>query len=225
MMELKLRAEKRDMKTKARVLRKQDKLPAVFYGRKEKSTPITLSHDDFIKVWREAGESGVITLTYPGKELNVLIHDVALDPVEGDPLHADFYVVEADRPVEVKVLLEFEGVAPAVKELGGTLVKVLHEVLVRGLSKDLPQTIEVPISSLKTLESRLLAKNLALPPAVELLTNPNEVVAAIAQAKEEEEVVEEFDVSQVEVEKKGKEEEEAKEGEGGEKKEETKYNS
>jgi len=207
---LTLKALKRDTKIKPKMLRKEGKLPAVFYGRKEVSTPISVSQSDFIKVLREAGESSVVALLYPEKELNVLIHDVAYDPVRDEPIHVDFYVVEADKPVEVGVALEFIGVAPAEKELGGTVVKVLHELQIEGLPKDLPQNLEVDVSSLETLESQITAKDISLPQGITLITSPDEVVAAVSVAKEEEEEKpeEEFDASQVEVEAKGKKEEE-----------------
>jgi ribosomal protein L25 (general stress protein Ctc) len=59
---LSLSIEKRDIKTRLEDIRKTGKIPAVFYGRKEASTPISLKETDFVKVWHEAGESSVIVL-------------------------------------------------------------------------------------------------------------------------------------------------------------------
>ncbi len=219
---LTLTAEKRDILGKnLKKNRKADALPAVFYGRKEKSTPIFVPYQDFLKVWKQAGESSVIALNYPDKELNALISDVSYDPVRGEPIHVDFYVVEADRVVEVSVSLDFIGTAPAVKEFGGTLLKVLHEVPISGLPKDLPNEIAVDVASLMTLESRILVKDLPIPTGIKILLNPNEVVALVSVATPEEEVPEEpvFDAAAIEVEKKGKKEEEGIEGEEPAKKE------
>ena len=214
---LSLSAEKRTIfGKKLKEERGKGLLPAVFYGRKEKSTPVAVPYKDFLKVWREAGESSVISLAYPEKEgLLVLINDVAFDPVRGEPVHADFYVVESDRVVEVSVPLEFTGVAPAVKEFGGTLVKVIYEVEVSGLPKDLPSEIVVDLSPLTTLESRILVRDLPVPPGITVLAEKGEIVALVAEAAPEE-VVEEkaFDATAIEVEKKGKKEEEGAEGEG-----------
>lgn len=195
--------------------RKAGRLPAVFYGRKEKSTPVSVPYADFLKVWKEAGESSLVNLSYPDKDnLAVLITDVSFDPVRGEPIHADFYVVESDRAVEVSVPLEFIGVAPAVKEFGGTLVKVLYEVPVSGLPKDLPSEIVVDLSPLATLESRILVKDLPVPAGITILSDKNEIVALVAEAAKEEVVEKVFDATAIEVEKKGKKEEEV--GEGGE---------
>jgi len=191
-------------------------IPAVFYGPKEKSTPITVKQMDFIKAWKDAGESSIIILKgAEGEEHEALIHDVDVHPVTGVPRHADFYVIEKGKKLTVNAELEFEGVAPAVKDLGGTLVKVLHTLEVEALPKDLPKSIVVDISSLATLDSQILAQDLKLPAGVELITKPEEVVAAIAVAKEEPEEAPTASIDDIEVVgEKGKKEEEG-EGEAG----------
>lgn len=213
---LTLEAQQRNIRIKPKNIRMKGKIPAVFYGRKEQSTPISIDQRAFLKVWKEAGESAVITLSVDGKNKTALIHDVAIDPVRGDPIHADFYITEADRAVEVSVPLSFIDEAPAVKEFNGVLSRVLHEVTVSGLPKDLPNDIEVSVSSLETLEDQILVKDLPLPAGITLVTSVDEVVAIISEAKEEEEEPQEFDAESVAVEKKGKEDDGSEE-----KKEET----
>jgi large subunit ribosomal protein L25 len=167
------------------MVRKNGSIPAVFYGRKEESTPISVALNDFNKVWKEAGESSVVMLKGDGIELDALIQDVDLHPVTGVPRHADFYVLEKGKKVKINVPLEFDGVSPAVKDLGGTLVKVLHELEIEALPKDFPHTLTVNIAGLETLESQILAQDVSLPSGVELITKPEEVVAAISVAVEE----------------------------------------
>src|SRR5690606_12821407 len=140
-----------------------------------------------------------------------------IDPVSHTPRHADFYVFDKDHKLEIDVPLEFVGVAPGVKDQGGLLVKVLHELKIESLPSNLPHQIEVDISSLTELNSQILAKDIKLPTGVELKENPEEVVALVAEPKEEEPEPEPVDLSSIEVEKKGKEKD-AEEGaeEGGE---------
>jgi large subunit ribosomal protein L25 len=205
--------EKRDNAQKLKALRKAGKLPAVFYGRKEKSTPITVSHAEFLKVWKKAGESSIIELKGLGEDHEALIKEVDRDPVTGVPRHADLYVIEKGKKLKLKVPIVFDGVAPAVKDLGGILVKVVHELEIEAVPKDLPHEIRVDISKLVMLDSVITAKDIALPSGVELKVNPDDVVASIAVAKEE--PVEEttpIDMTAIEVAKKGKE---AKDGEEG----------
>lgn len=204
---LTLKAEIRDLATEPTSVRKAGKLPAVFYGKKEASTPISIRQIDFLKIWKEAGESTVVTLDTPEGEKESLIQTVDIDPVSGVPLHADFYVFEKGHKVEVSLPIEFDGVSPAVKDLGGTLVKVLHELKVEAMPKDLPHNITIDISSLVQFGDQILAKDLSLPSGVELKANPEEVIATVSAPREEkEEEAAPIDLSSIEVEKKGKDE-------------------
>lgn len=204
-----LDAQKRDPSQNLDTLRKEGKMPAVFYGKKSESTPITLLHKDFIKVWKQVGESGVVTIKTAEGTVDTLIHAVDLDPVSDIPRHADFYVFEKGKKREVSVPLEFVGVSPAVKDLGGSFVRSLHELKISADPQHIPHDIKVDISSLVDFDSQILAQDILLPVGVELIELPTEVVASAARPKEEE--VEEtapVDLSSIEVEKKGKKEEE-----------------
>ncbi|MDE2212918.1 MAG: 50S ribosomal protein L25 [Patescibacteria group bacterium] len=207
-----LKAEKRES-GKAKEARKGGLLPAVVYGRKEPSQAIAISLLEFEKALHEAGETSVIELQGLGASKDVLIHEVTYDVLTGQPLHADFYAIEKGQKVSVAVPLEFEGVSPAVKDLGGILVKVMHELEVEGEPKHLPRVLRVNIESLATLESQIHVKDLPLPSGVVPKEDAEEVVAMISVAKEEpvEEVP--MDVSQIEMSvERGKKEEEGVEG-------------
>lgn len=208
-----LNAELRDKEVNLEKLRKEGKIPAVFYGKKTESTPITLSKNEFVKAWHDAGESGVVSIKTPKSTVDTLIHEVDLDPVTDIPRHADFYVFEKGKKVEVDVPLEFVGVSPAVKDLGGSLVKALHEIKISSDPTNIPHEIAVDIATLVDFDSKIVAGDLKLPSGVDLIENPEEVVAAIAKPKEEEkdEPAAPVDLSAIEVEKKGKQEEEGAE--------------
>jgi large subunit ribosomal protein L25 len=207
---LTLKVEKRDPKASLSTIRKAGKMPAVFYGKKEASTPIMLSYAIFEKTLKEAGESTILHLEGDGIDVDVLIHEVDLNPVTDKPRHADFYAIEKGKKLEIKIPLEFIGVAPAVKDLGGILVKVMHEIEISALPKDLPQKLEVDISSLVAFDSVLTAKDIKLPEGVELKVKLEDIIASIYEPKEEVAEVAPVDLSSIEVAKKGKE---AKEGE------------
>src|SRR3989344_3865863 len=176
---LTLKAEIRNKTDKLEQIRKAGKVPAVFYGKKEASTAISIPKIDFLKVWKEAGESSVVTLETSEGTKESLIQDVDLDPITGIPRHADFYVFEKGHKVEVELPLEFIGISPAVKDLGGMLVKVLHKLKVEAMPKDLPHNIKIDISSLVNLGDQILAKDIVLPNGVILLAHPEEVVVTI----------------------------------------------
>jgi large subunit ribosomal protein L25 len=204
-----LTATKRSKADKLGEVRAKGMIPAVVYGASVENTPISVSSIDFVKAFKEAGESSTIVVDIEGKKVDVLIHDVQFDPVKSYPLHADFLAIDMNKPVEVSVALEFTGVAPAEKSGTGTLVKVMHELEIKALPKDLPHAITVDISSLAELGSQIHVRDLTLPNGVALVTSEEEVVALIAAQKEEkEEEAAPADLSAIEVEKKGKKEEE-----------------
>ncbi|HAT68080.1 MAG: hypothetical protein A2481_01290 [Candidatus Yonathbacteria bacterium RIFOXYC2_FULL_47_9] len=206
-MTITLKGEIREGNSKLAELRAQGFIPAVFYGHKQAATPCVFLLNEFKKVWKTAGESTVVILEMPTGKVNALITEVQYDPVKGEPVHADFYVIEKGHEVTVHVPVEFTGIAPAVKDLGATLVKALHEIEIKALPENLPHGLTVDVSSLATLDSQITAGEVVLPKGVTLVTQGKEVVAAIAVAKEEVETPV-MDLASIEVEKKGKKEEE-----------------
>ncbi len=194
---MELMVEKRDTKVGPNSLRLAGKIPAIVYGRSQVSTPISVDRKVFEKLFKAAGESTVITLKGLGSDMDALIHEVAEHPVSGVALHADFYAIQKGQTVTVSVPLEFEGVSPAVKDLGGTLVKVMHELEIECEPKDLPQHIVVDISALRTLEDKIEVKDLVLPASAKLSIDPEEAVALITVATEEPEESAPMDLSAI----------------------------
>lgn len=164
---------------KAKSLRSEGFLPAVLYGEGIPVIPLTVSFREFENVLRDAGETSLVTVSVEGKAYNVLIHDVAKDPMSLSPIHADFYAVRMDKPIEANVPLMFEGESPAVKNDAGILLKVLHELEVKALPKDLPHEIVVDISLLATFEDKIHVKDIVLPTGVTTESDPDEVVALV----------------------------------------------
>ncbi|MES2202723.1 MAG: 50S ribosomal protein L25 [Patescibacteria group bacterium] len=190
--------EKRDTKKKAKSLREKGLLPAVIYGRSEESTPISVDAKVFGKLFKTAGESTILTIKGLGEDRQALIQEVDFDAVNGQPVHADFYAIEKGQKVTVSVPFEFEGVSPAVKELGGILTKVMHELEMEVEPAELPQHIVVDISKLEALDSQIKISDLSLPKSAKLSVDADEVVAMISVAKEEvEEVAAPVDLSAI----------------------------
>ena len=202
MLELKVRL--RDTNENVELLRKKGLLPAVFYGPKETATPIALELRDFIRIWGQAGGSTIVTIQGVGDDKEVLIHEVTWHPVKDLPVHVDFYCIERGKKLTVTVPLEFVGEAPAEK-LGGIVVKVMHELEIEVEPRNIPHDIKVDLATLIDLDSSITVADLHLPATIEPNVEPTETVASITQAKEE--VEEERDISDVEIEAKGKEEE------------------
>lgn len=206
----KLTVQKREEK-KAAALRREGMLPGVVYGKKEASTPVALSARDFEKAYAEAGETSVVELGGLGEDKDVMIHEVAYDPLTGKPLHVDFYALEKGQTVTVSIPFEFIGEAPGVAEKGGVLVKVMHELEVTGEPKNLPHEFNIDLSTLKELHDKVTVGDLDLPAGVTTDAEKEDVVVMVDEVKEE---VEEapIDISQIETSvERGKKEEEGAE--------------
>ncbi len=171
-----------------KILRQQGFLPAVVYGADISAQPITIGYRDFEKALVNVGESTILELNVGGTSYNVLIHDVARDPIRGVPVHADFYAVRMDKPIRIKVPIEFAGESPAVKDEGGILIKVLQEIEVEALPSALPKGLRVEIGGLAELGARLFVKDIIVPPGVQVIVADEEVLAVIEAPRSTEEL-------------------------------------
>lgn len=189
---------------KLKLARGAGKLPVVVYGPKDKPLSLFVGAAEFKKLFATAGESSLITVKFGPESKDVLINEVVRHPVTSELIHADFYVVDKTKTITIAVPLTFTGVSPAVKDLGGTLVKVKHELEVETLPMNIPHNIEVNINLLLNLDSQILVKDLPIPTGVTVLGDAEAVVASISVAKEEPVEAPPVDLSSIEVEKKGK---------------------
>ncbi len=209
-----LTATKRSKADKLESIRSNGMIPAVVYGARVENTLISVSSISFDKMFKLVGESNTIVLDIPGEtakdksqKIDVLIHDVQVDPVKGFTRHIDFLAIDMNKPVEVAIPIEFVGIAPAEKDGLGVLVKVLHELEIEALPKDLPHSLSVDLSTIMTLEDQIHVKDIKLPNGVKMITAGDEAIAIMSLIKEEAEEVP-VDLTSIEVEKKGKKEEE-----------------
>lgn len=203
-----LKAQSREGKTRA-ALKNEELIPAVYYSGGKDAVSVAISAKEFAKVWKEAGETTAVTLTIGGEKISTLIHDLQRDPVTHEPTHVDFLVIDMNKEIEVAVPIEFTGLAEAEKGNIGTLTKVLHEVQVRALPADMPHALEVDVTPLAAIDDKILVSDIKSPKGVVIITPGEEVVALIAAFKEEkEEETAPIDLESIEVEKKGKTEDE-----------------
>ena len=210
-----LTAIKRSKADKLASVRSNGMVPAVVYGARVENTMISVPSVDFVKILKIAGESSTIILELKGDEtkkeavqkIDVLIHDMQVDPIKGFPIHVDFLAIDMNKPVEVTIPVEFIGVAPAEKNSLGVLVKVMHEIEIEALPKDLPHNVTIDVSILEVLDAQIHIKDIKLPKGVKMITDGEEVIALISAIKEEVVETAPVDLSAIEVEKKGKKDE------------------
>jgi len=206
MSNLSLTATKRIKKTKGEV----GTLPSVVYGRHLESLPITINTAAFKKLFDEAGEATIFTLSVDGEDHDVLVHDFQRDPVSYEVSHVDFYAIEKGQKITVSVPLEFIGIAP-VEDNDGQVIKVLHELEVECEPKDLPSHIDVDMTVLQNIGDSIHVSDLKLADGVDPKLDPEEVVVTTSEVKAVEEVEEEsdteIDLSAITVEGESKDEE------------------
>lgn len=198
---------------KVKGLRKLGLVPAVLYGPKiKKNELLAVNLKEFEKIFKEAGESSLISLKKEGAKAEnlVLIHEIEKDPLTGSPSHVDFYQPNLEKEIEAKVSLVFEGESLACKDFGGTLIKNILEVRVKAKPQLLPKEIRVDISKLKTLEDNILVGDLVLPEGVKVLKDAKDIIAfAALPEKVEEELQKPVEEKVEEVQKAGEKKEES----------------
>lgn len=184
-----LRTEDASGRHASRALRTESRIPAVVYGKGIASRSLTLEYNPFERVFVAAGESSLIDLVVDGgAPIKVLVHDVQRDPLSNQYAHIDFFQVNMNEAITTEVELVFEGVSAALKELGGVFVKNFTHVEITCLPKDLPHSLAVDISILKTFSDHVRVKDIKLPAGVTTVQDPEEIIALVAAPRSEEEL-------------------------------------
>ena len=177
-----LNAQKRTLiGRKVKQLRKRGQLPASVYGKKVASISITVGIEDFERVFSEAGETGLVELQINNQTHPVLIKNIQLHPVNGKPLHIDFYQVDLKEKVKARVPLKIISAAPAVEQKIGILLQLFDELEVEALPTNLPEHIEVDISRLEKIDDVIKVGDLVLPSDVLVLSDKDQELVKIGQ--------------------------------------------
>ncbi|MDH5371231.1 MAG: 50S ribosomal protein L25/general stress protein Ctc [Gammaproteobacteria bacterium] len=154
----------------SRRLRHEEKFPAVVYGAGKDPVSLTLDHKKFMhNLENEAFYSHILTLNVGGKEEQVVLKDLQRHPAKVAVMHADFLRVSAKEKLQMNVPLHFinEDACPGAKE-GGLVTHSMTEVVISCLPKDLPEYLEVDLSSLE-LDHSLHMSDITLPAGVEIV--------------------------------------------------------
>ncbi|KAB0440892.1 50S ribosomal protein L25/general stress protein Ctc [Lysinibacillus fusiformis] len=138
-------------------LRKGGAIPAVIYGYKLDSTPISISAKEFKKSIQKNGQNSVFSLDLEGKKVNVVVSEVQQCSLKDEVNHVDFLAINMAEELEADVPIKLVGQSVGVSE-GGILMQPNLELKVKVKPAELPDSIEVDISSLKVGESLTVAE-------------------------------------------------------------------
>jgi len=217
--QLKLAAESRSTTGKgaARSLRQQGKIPAVIYGHGRNPESLVLDAAALGKLLQTATAASVLEVTVgSAAPVQALIREVQRNPVrQQEIVHLDLYEIHADETITVSVPVHIVGIADGVRNFGGVLDHVLRELEIECLPRDLPEHIEVDVTSLGIGEA-IHVRDITIPGA-EILQDGELTVATVVAPRAEEAavpVVEEAASDEPELIRKAKADEEETEEEG-----------
>jgi len=186
-----LEIQARETDRKAKDLLKDQIIPVEYYGNGVKNQSLQVDYQTFRKLFRVSGTNTVIELNIDGKEKkNVLVHNVDFHPVTDQITHIEFINVKMNEEIQTQVPLEFEGVAPAVKELGGTLTHNLDYLEIKCLPKDLLHSWTVNVEPIVDFHTSIRVQDLNLPATVTVLNDPEDVVVSASAPQVEDETSE-----------------------------------
>lgn len=173
----------------ANAWRKKGFVVAEVYGLGLPNAHVAVPTKEFVKAYKEVGETSVITLKAGTEQSPVMVHDVVRDSLSGVVLHADFRRVNMNELIVAYVPIEFIGESPAVKD-GGVLVKSVAEIEVEALPAHMPHSFTANLAALLEIGSSLHVKDLELDAAmrahVTIKTEPETAIATVIAPREEE---------------------------------------
>ena len=215
--EVLINAEKRNVVGKqVKALRRQGILPGVIYGRHIEAFPIQMDAHDASLILDKLTASSLITINVDGEKFNVLMRDRQRDVIFGDLLHVDFLVVSLTEKLRATVELKLVGEAPVADNPEVVVTQVLNAIEIEALPQDLPEVIEVDISTLETVDDEITVADLDLGEDIAILTDPSETIVSVGYVAQEE-VAEEEEVeglAEPKVVERGKKEAAGEEAEG-----------
>jgi large subunit ribosomal protein L25 len=200
----------------ARKIRRDNQIPAIFYGPGQEPVMLAVEESDLQGILKQsAGENAIVGLQIKsdkGRETRtVMLKEVQTDPILDTVFHADFYEISMDKELTIDIPIQLVNTPVGVTE-GGILQQVKREVSVTGLPAKLVDVLEADVSELAIGDSLHLSA-IEIPEGITL--NEEEtltiaVVAAPTVVEEPEEEVEEEEALEEGAEAEGEAEAESK---------------
>lgn len=175
----------------SKALASEGLVPAVVYGPKFESQSVAVDRRAFERLLHDASVGSTLvdlTIEGRGKPVDVIIKEVRRDPLKGTLEHIDFWAVDMAETIQTVVAITYVGSAEG-ERAGGIVMHAMRELKIEARPKDLPEHIEVDVSSLNIGDS-ISVGDLVAPRGVTLLDDPETtVVSVMAPAVEAEEEV------------------------------------
>ncbi len=183
-----INAEKREGvgKNFSRRLRREGKLPAILYGEGIVNIPLVLNKKDVFAIMKsEARENTIFKIAFDSELRDAMIKSLQVDPATDELLHADLIQIAMDKLIRVSVPIVHRGEPIGVKTEGGFVDFITRDVEIECLPKDIPEHIEIDISSLH-LHQSFKVENIAPLPGFKIISDPATVLVLIEMPHKEE---------------------------------------
>lgn len=193
--EFNLIAEMRDDQGKgaSRRLRRQGKVPAVIYGAGRDPRNLMFDHNKVLHQLEDPSfYSSILNIKVGEKSRAAIVKDIQRHPSKKQIIHIDLQRIVEDEQIKMQIPIHYLGEEDAVgvKMGGGTVTKLMTELEISCLPKDLPEFLEVDISDLE-LDQMLNVSDISLPEGVEISDIMKEQDQAIVSIQEIKEIIEE----------------------------------
>jgi len=171
--------------SEVRALRRTGKIPGVLYGNGREAFAFAVNSRHLRETLAAAGgRHAILEVQVPGAKtpIHAFIKDMQLHPLRDTLQHFDLLEVRMDRPIQATVSIVFTGEAEGVKTYGGILAQNAHELVLEALPGDLPEHVEIDITSLGIGDS-ILISDLPAIKGVTYVGDPETMLASVAQPK------------------------------------------
>jgi len=183
---LELKAELRKLTgKKAKKLRREGLVLGNIFGSDFKSQAVSVSLKDLLKTYKVAKETGVVYINLDKQEIPVLIKNIQKHPVSDMILHVDFRKIDLKKKIETAVPVKIIGTSEAVSQKGGVLLLQTESVNIEALPQDIPQQIEVDISTIKEIGQEIKVSDLKKSDKYQVKTEATKVIVSVVEHKEE----------------------------------------
>ena len=166
-----------------KALRRDGITPANLYGRGADSISFQAETRALDKLVTDGGRGSLVELTIDGEKHQTLLRGLQRHPVTRAILHADFYIVEMNRPVQTTVPVHLVGDAPAARLPGAVITHLTHEVTIECLPANIPAAVELDVTILEELETSLHVSDITAPAGVEILTDSETIIVRATHSR------------------------------------------
>ncbi len=166
-------------------LRRAGQLPAVIYSHTMQPLIISLDAHSAGLIIPKLTSSSIVNIELDGKLIPALVREKQKNFIKNELIHVDFQAVLLTEKINAAITIHFHGLSPAVKDWSAIIVHNLTRLEVEALPNDLPERIEVDLTSLKNIGDAIHVRDLGIPASVTVLSDPDVMVAVATATREE----------------------------------------